>query len=151
MRECLKELKVRGSTKPFHNESDEVAPLHIKLEKLQNKLMPFQKEIDAAQAQVNLASNELAIFTEKSTSAQKKLEQAKKDVAELSNTIDLKKKERKQVSADIDAINASHTAAEKELGVLTYHFLCLILDRVCRVVTLISFNKLVNIVQRRIR
>lgn len=79
--------------------------------------MPFQKEIDGAQAQVNLARNELSILTEKTESAVARLEAAKKDITELADTIKQKKQQKKQLLQDIEATTSKYKETEKEFVV----------------------------------
>lgn len=98
---------------------DEVAPLHINLEKIQKELMPFQKNIDEAHARLDLSKNELSLFTSKSEKAREKLDKANVDIKTLSDTIAQKKKNLFDVRKEIGQGEKDLQNAEGELRSLS--------------------------------
>lgn len=94
---------------------DEVAPLHINLEKIQKELMPFQKNIDEAHARLDLSKNELSLFTSKSEKAREKLDKANVDIKTLADTIAQKKKNLLDVRKEIEQGEKDLQKAEGEL------------------------------------
>lgn len=98
---------------------DEVAPLHINLEKIQKELMPFQKNIDEAHARLDLSKNELSLFTSKTEKAREKLEKANADIKSLADTIAQKKKNLSEVRKEIEQGEKELQKAEGELRSLS--------------------------------
>jgi chromosome segregation ATPase len=98
---------------------EEVAPLHLKLDEQKNKLMPFQKEIDSAQGELDLANNEKNIFLSKSEAAEAKLRAATSDIESLKETIAGRGKRGKQIEKEIAQCKFDLQQKEEELEVPT--------------------------------
>lgn len=90
-------------------------------------MMPFQKEIDAAQAKVDLCSNEMKIFMSKSQDAEAKLKAAREDIAKLSRTILERQKRGKQITKELKQSEIDIKEKERELEVNFFTSLSLIL------------------------
>lgn len=84
--------------------------------------MPFQKEIDAAQAQLDLSNNERKIFLSKSEAAVAKLQATKDDISGLTDTIHEQQRREKQIKKELSQFERDLQANEKELEVL-WHFI----------------------------
>jgi len=62
-------------------------PLQKKLEAKQTELIPFKKQVDEAQAKLDLAKSEHTMLGERAAAAQDQLDKAKTDLETMTDTV----------------------------------------------------------------
>lgn len=82
-------------------------------------MIPFQKDIDEAQAALDLSNSELDIFTKESEEIKNRIKTAKSDLDELQVTIKEREQRKKQIMKEISSLQSDQKTKEAELQSLS--------------------------------